>query len=170
MLRYKVDIKVKTRGETGLSLIEILLTIGLVGLVGAALIRLGTTALTASDAGRQRAVATQLADEALEAARAWRDGGGGDFFAAGDGLRAYEDNGSAPINSADFPATTCNPDEGALDLNSTCDVIVGDATFYRVIDFTYPDALRANLTAYVFWNQQGTWTKVVSSTVLTQWR
>lgn len=150
--------------QSGITLIEVLLTIGLIGLIGAALVRLGSTALTASDAGRARAVATQLADEGLEAARAKRDQAGSSFFGMSAGNYSYDRGGSGNLEVIN---TACDPT--AFSPHADCAVPNHDG-FYRVISIAFPSSDKANVISYVFWNQDGTWSKVVNSTVLTQWR
>ncbi len=163
-----------------MSLIEVLIVVGVLGIIGAALIRLGTTSLTTSDSGRQRAVATQLADEALEALRAFRDTNTIEFFCLQPSYRSYSDTGDSQMDGSDFPETDCGTDRATFDPNvaNGCQV-TGNGDFYRVIGIATPNGVpscpdspstRVDVAVHVFWNQKGTWSEVTTASTLTHWR
>lgn len=163
-MRKSLDSLTNDRKDiAGLTLIEILLVVGLIGLVGAALVRLGTTALTASDAGRARAVATQLADEALELVRAMRDSNSSDFFA--DSFIGTSEEEKC-YRVSDWGGFSC-----PTSLSSPAsEAEVVQVSFKRYVKLKRLEPDKVKVTAYVFWNQEGTWARVVLSTILTRWR
>jgi len=150
----------------GFTLIEILLAVGLILVIAAAMVQLGLTAMTTSDASRMRSIAIQLVDGALETARFERDDDPAGFFNL---------SGNRAINSANqFVATTCDPSSFSVPAPGDACVVtmsVGGASvdFYRVVNFS-GGANSKEVTAYVFWDNRGNFSSVSNSTILTRWR
>jgi Tfp pilus assembly protein PilV len=157
------------KDNKGLSLIEILIAVGLLLIVVAALMRLGITTLNTSDASRMRAIAQQLADESLDYARYYRDNNPGAFFDSGF-------TGNYTIDtSGDFVDTglSCDPASvSTIDQNCKTTVEVNNSSIdvYRVVSVS-GNVNTKEVTAYVFWGKDGPgFSSVQTGTVLTRWR
>ncbi|NTV31169.1 hypothetical protein HGA91_04310 [candidate division WWE3 bacterium] len=157
--------------NTGISLIEIVIAAGLLLLVGAALVQLGISSLRTADSSRTRAIALQLADESLEISRYIRDNDPNTFFTL---------SGNYSINTTTdaFTSSNCNPTSTPFSppASNSCEVSMSlsgaPITFWRVVNIRNTTGLTnaKDVTAYVFWNNEGTYSNVSTSTILTRWK
>lgn len=95
----------KSKPKTGFTLIEVLVSVGFLGLVFAALAGLMTKSLSAAQHARDRAMATEEINTAMEYWRENRDASASwaDFVTSGCVL---QDADPAPINPSRFTLTT----------------------------------------------------------------
>ena len=159
------------RDQQGISLIEIVIASGLLLLVGGALVQLGITSIRTADGSRARAVALQMADEALEVGRYVRDNDPNTFFAI---------SGNRTVDPATniLGATSCSPTTvpfsppGSNSCEVNVDLSGASVTFWRVIRIVDTPGVTnsKNVTAYVFWDNSGSYSNVSTSTILTRWK
>ncbi len=155
--------------DKGLSLIEILIAIGLMLVVVAALTKLAVTTLNTSDASRIRSVAQEYADAGIDFVRFYRDTNSAEFFALGNG--DYQKNPSGD----GLEPSQCSIDSGTM--KEGCEiqgVVINNATvhLYQVFRIS-GDATRKEVTVYVLWNNGSSasgYSKVETGTILTKWR
>lgn len=148
--------------QKGLTLIEILLTVALIGLVAAALGQLSVVSIKTADAARSRTTANELAKQATELARSQRDSNPTAFFALSgyylvDGSNNFAPQGSAcgtpPCPNFQVPGAAYQ-------------------TFYREvkIDQNTPSTNQSTVTVKVFYQQRGVYDSIVLQTILSNWR
>ncbi len=170
-------IKKYSQNNDGMSLIEVLIAVGLLVVVGAAMVQLGVVALTTSDASRVRSIALQLADESIEIARSVRDNDSASFFAL-TSLALGQKYFALPKGSTTFTpvlASRCDPTSTPPKVHADCTlsgIAVGSGTqdFYRIISLNPISDDRFELTAYVLWNNKGELSHVSTGTILTRWK
>lgn len=143
--------------QRGVTLIEVLLAVVLIGVLSAALIQLGITALKGANTGKMRSVAVELTKEALEAARAARDQNSNSFFSLTSGYYNYNGTSFSRVSGT---APTM-PDANYA--------VSGHANYYRVIQFT-ATANRMDVTVTTYWQEGGSYNSLDMATVLTKWR
>lgn len=154
--------------QKGLTLIEILLMVALIGLVAAALGQLSVVSIKTADAARSRTTANELAKQATELARSQRDSDPTNFFSLNGYYLIREDNSFEPQSNA----ACINPPD-CSDLRSEYRV-PGTAyqTFYREVRIQkdLPTAGQSTVTATVYYQQRGIYDKIILQTKLSNWR
>ncbi|MBM4401768.1 MAG: prepilin-type N-terminal cleavage/methylation domain-containing protein [Candidatus Cloacimonetes bacterium] len=146
--------------QRGVTLIEVLLAVVLIGILSAALIQLGITALKGANAGKMRSVAVELTKQGLEAARAKRDENSSAFFAQSDGFYRYTGSAFEPISGTE-PVMPADKDPYA---------VTGFTNYYRVIHFETTATDTITVTVKTYWQEGGSYNSVDMATVLTKWR
>ncbi len=137
--------------EKGQTLVEIVISLGIVLLLVAGLIVATTSAIHISDQGRLRSLAIQYAQEGLELSRQLRDSNWGTFQAK---------SGLWCLDKADAwtPAGV------------SCLVNI-DNTFTRGVTFTWNGAAsRMEVTSTVSWQDESTTHQSQLTTYFTQWQ
>jgi len=145
--------KLFIRGQT---LVELIIAVGVVGIVVMALISAVTASLRFSETSRFRSKGVKYAQEGIELARALRDSSPWtDFLAySGAGSASWCLNGSG-VWSADSGSGECPIEAGS--------------TFWRKVDFTWNDPLMT-VAVTVNWGQRNSISTVNLETNFTQWR
>lgn len=159
------------RNNQGLSLIEVIITVALILIAGGALVQLGVTALDTSDASRMRGISLQKANEALEFARSVRDNDSTGFFNL-NGDYYLDESGDLEDAGTIFKVTACVPGSTfapSNDCQENISVSGSTVSVYRVVRIT-GSADRKEVTAFVYWNNSGSYSNVTTSTVLAKWR
>jgi len=140
--------------EAGQSLFEIVVAVGIVGLIIAAIVGLATTSIRNTTFSRDNSLATRYSQEAVEWLRSQRDTDWVAFHAAAQ---------TSAIYCLDFlsfaKARACNAGE-----------VVTDTVLMREV--TFPQVLPASISATVttFWTDAQGAHQVETSTVFTDWR
>lgn len=144
----------------GVTLIEVLLAVVLIGILSAALIQLGITALKGANTGKMRSVAVEFTKEGLEAARAARDQDSETFFNFADGYYKYDGVSFTKLNEPANPPTM--PDNNYA--------VSGFTSYYRVIHFETTATNTITVTVKTYWQEGSSYNYVDMATVLTKWR
>lgn len=148
--------------QNGLTLIEILLMVTLIGLVALALGQLSVVSVKSADAARSRLTANELARQALELARGQRDSNTSTFFTLNGYYSIDASNNFAPQSSAcGVPPCLVYQVPG-----------VAYQTFYREvkIDQNTPSANKSTIIVKVYYQQRGVYDNIVLQTILSNWR
>lgn len=146
--------------DTGVTLIEVLLAVVLIGVLSAALIQLGITALKGANTGKMRSVAVELTKEGIEKARVERDQNSETFFASYNGFYSLDGGiffGPQAITSRDDVKGN-----GTFSPN-------GYPTYFRVIEFS-SGTTQKTVTVTTYWQEGSSYNYVDMATVLTKWR
>lgn len=141
--------------QSGQTLLELVIAVGVVAVVITALISAVTASLRYSQATRLRSRGVKYAQEAIELTRKLRDTGAWDAFMAysdGDGSWCLDELG------------VWTDDDGS----GTCP-ISGVSNFWRNVRFVWSDPTM-EVTARVSWADRSTPTTVELKTNFTQWK
>lgn len=146
----------RTGQERGQTLVELIVVVGVVGIVVMALISAVTASLRFSETSRLRSKGVKYAQEGIELARKLRDSSPWQDFLG------YSGSGSASwcLNSSGV----WSPDSGT----GECPMEAG-STFWRNVKFTWNDPLMT-VAVTVSWGERNTLSTVKLETNLTQWR
>lgn len=140
------------KNPLGQSLIEAVVTLGIVILMVTGLVVVAATSLKNMQASKNRATAAQLGQESLEVARKARDTDWTTFI-------GY--SGKYCVSEARVLTTTANI--------TSCPLV--SAKFKRTLDFTYTAAtLTMNIVSTVSWRGTTDNTTAVFVTILTKWK
>lgn len=160
-------IKSKPRSEQGVGLIEILVVVSIISLSLVSLTGLGNFALKIQTRLKQNAAATSLAGEALEAARAIRDGQWTDL------ANLAVDTPFHPIKNPSLYQWAMAGGEETIN-NFTRRLVISnvwrDSNFNIVQSGGTQDAGTKKITATVSWNNNGQNLQVVLVDYLTDWK
>ncbi len=141
----------RKNGSAGQTLVEIVVSLGIVLLLIVGLIVATTAAVHTSEQGRMRSLAVQYTQEGLELARQLRDSDWS-AFASRNGLWCLDGANTWTPGSISCPVNITN-------------------TFSRGVTFTWnAGASRMELTSTVVWQDSGTSRQSQITTYLTQWR
>lgn len=143
-------------GESGQSLLEIVISIAVVAVIVTALVVAATSSLKAATESSQRSAAVKYAQESIEIVRGIRDSSSWTDFLA------YSDPGSN-VWCIDA-AGTMTEDSG-----SGCGVIAADSPYTRSVTFTWDDPLM-NVESAVSWKSGSQTLSTVLTTYFTQWQ
>lgn len=148
--------------QKGLTLIEILLMVALIGLVAGALGQLSAVSIKTSDAARLRTTTNELARQATELARSQRDSNPAAFFAL-DGYYSVDAGNSFVLQTSACGTHPCAVYQ-----------VPGTAyqNFYREVRIqkNIPSANKSTVTVKVYYSLRGVYDNVVIQTILTNWR
>ena len=149
-----------TTNQHGVTLIEVLLAVVLIGILSAALIQLGITALKGANTGKMRSVAVELTKQAIEQSRAVRDQNSETFFSTYNGFYSLDAGiffGPQSITSRDDVKGN-----GTFSPN-------GYSTYFRVIEFS-SGITQKDVIVTTYWQEGSSYNYVDMATVLTKWR
>lgn len=142
-------------GSRGQTLLELVVAIGVVGVVLTALVAAVTASLKYSQATQLRSRGVKYAQEGLELSRKFRDVNTWDIF------QAYADgSGSWCLNS--LGVWTVDASDGV------CPLSVGN-NFWRRVTYVWNDP-RMEVTVAVSWGERTTSSTVELKTYFTQWK
>lgn len=144
------------KNNSGLTLIEVILSVTLLGLIGTALATLGITALRTADAARRRSVAAEYSKEALEAVRSIRDQ---------QGWQTFDDN------LGDFCLENAT---GRFNLrsdgDSRCRTLAGYSQKITIAETTPTSPNRRKVLVTTSYDERGVLMEVLLDSLLTNWR
>ena len=150
----------KQSPDSGQSLVEVVVAVGLILTAVVALLALATSGLRGSGFGVTKARATKLANEELELVRAYRDSVGWSVF---------DDSGGGGVAScSDF--APCYMNSNPLGVASGTDTSAPPFTRYFV---TEPNAVGQSsykIIVHVIWTDQSGSHDVTISSILTDWQ
>lgn len=159
--------------QSGVSLIEVVLAVGLLFVVVAALVRLGISTLNTSDTSRIRAITLQHANEVLDYARWLRDDGSTNIFNY-NGYYYWDRN---PVNPPTALATCDLVPAVVVDSECQFNINVNGANVevWQIIEFD-PSQLHGSPTnnstevkVTILWDNRGNYSRVETSSILTDW-
>lgn len=139
--------------QSGQSLIEALVAVGLVIVIATALISVTTTGLKASQSGKLRSKAVVLAQDGLELSRKLRDN---DWV-------VFQTYGTAPNN-----IKCLDTNGGWATMSGSCPFDIEDI-YARKVTFTW-DGSRMKVDSVVSWNERSQVKNVTLTTYFTDWR
>lgn len=142
--------------NAGLTLVEIILSVTLLGLIGTALTALGITALRTADATRRRSIAAEYSKEALEAVRSIRDQQGWQNFAANLGNFCLDNT------SGRFFLISAG--------GSPCPAVSGYTRTITISNVSPPNSNQRKVLIVTSYDERGAQMNVSLNTLLTNWR
>lgn len=147
--------KNQTQYSHGQTLLEIVITVGVVAVILTALVSAVTASLRYGVASRSRSRAIKYAQEGLELARAYRDTSGWDTF--------LERSGTGTKN-------WCLDENGIWTEDTTSDCPLSeDSLFGRTVTYIWNDPLMSVLVS-VAWGEKNEAQTVNLQTYFTQWK
>jgi len=142
--------------QTGQTLLELVIAIGVAGLIITGLVVAALSSLRYSQESRMRSSAVKYAQESLELARATRDTSGWDTF--------FAYTGSETKTWCLDAAKTWTEDDG-----TGCGAIEAGSQFRRSVTFTWNDPV-VEVVSTVTWHSGSTDLSTSLTTYLTEWR
>lgn len=138
----------------GISLLEIVITIGLVGVVLISLVTLSTKSVINSSLSREKNEATRYTQETIE----W--------------LRSEKDKGWTSFDTNVQANTRWCMEDNSWTSPGTCtsEQTISGTNFTRSVEFNRVDANTIEVTVITRWQSSGNLNQSRSATILTRWR